>query len=415
MEYGLIGEHLGHSFSPEIHNALGPEPYVLQEIPRGELAAFLRERPFKGINVTIPYKEAVLPWLDALSPTAQLTGAVNTIVQENGRLTGYNTDVDGFAALARHTGISLRDRQVVILGKGGAAKAVSVAARALGAKSILQAVRQPQGPEQIPLAPSPQMQAADVLVNATPVGMFPDGNAHLPDLGAMPALQGVLDCIYNPLQSHLVLDAREKGIPAAGGLYMLVAQACRARELFLSQELSPGTVDDAYTRLWSRKCNVVLCGMPSAGKSTVGRILAERTGRRFVDTDRLVEEKAGCRISAIFSREGEQAFRRLEAGAVAEISTRQGLVIATGGGTVLAAGNLRQLKMNGRIFLLQRSLAHLMPTQDRPLSRSREDLAALYRVRMPLYRQAADVCIDNDGDFERTMDALLSEILVDER
>lgn len=406
MEYALLGEHLGHSFSPELHTLLGLSGYGLQELSPEELPAFLRAFPLKGANVTIPYKKAVIPYLDHLSESARLTGAVNTIVRTAEGLTGYNTDFDGFLTMARSAGISFRRASVLILGAGGAACAVAAAVRSEGAAELRFAVRTPKTPEQLPLSEPECYADADILVNCTPVGMYPDVASAPVDLGCFERLSGVLDCIYNPIRTNLVLDAQAAGIPAAGGLYMLVGQAFRAEELFLGHSLDPALLEETYRKLLNRKRNIVLCGMPSSGKSTIGKVLATRLGCAFADTDALIRERTGKTVEAIFAESGEAGFRRLEAEAVAEVSTRQGIVISTGGGTVMFPDNVRALKRNGVLCFLDRKLERLMPTGDRPLSRDPESLRQLYEQRLPVYRSVADVSVYNDGSMPQAVDYL---------
>ncbi|MBQ7269825.1 MAG: hypothetical protein IJS62_08255 [Bacteroidales bacterium] len=406
MEYALIGEHLGHSFSPELHALLGLEGYGLQELSPAELPAFMRHFPLSGANVTIPYKKAVIPYLDQLSESARLTGAVNTIVRGPEGLTGYNTDFDGFLAMARKAGIPLRGCSVLILGAGGAAAAVAAAVRSEGAEEVRFAVRTPRSEDQLPLDEPERYADADILVNCTPVGMHPDVASVPVDLGGFDHLSGVLDCIYNPIRTNLVLDAQAAGIPAAGGLYMLVGQAFRAEEFFLGHPLDPALLEESYRKLLNRKRNIVLCGMPSSGKSTIGKVLATRLGCAFADTDALVCERTGKSVEALFAEGGEACFRRLEAEAVAEVSTRQGMVISTGGGTVMFPKNVRALKRNGVLCFLDRKLELLMPTGDRPLSRDPESLLQLYEQRLPVYRSVAEVSVYNDGSLAQAVDYL---------
>lgn len=424
MEYGLIGEHLGHSFSKEIHGRLSERPYELQEIPRDSLAKFLTSREFKGINVTIPYKEAVLPLLDFVSPEARQIGAVNTIVNRDGRLFGYNTDYFGFSALADRLRIDFKGKRVLILGAGGAAKTVAAVAADRSAASVTHAVRRPKAPGQIPLSslgsessykdviPGPKGVipgwTGDLVVNCTPAGMFPHEEERIIDLGALPQLEGAIDLIYNPLRTDLILDALSRGVPAEGGLYMLVAQAVKAREYF---DGIPGPAgDDIFESLLRAKRNIVLIGMPASGKSTIGKALSEKTGRPFADTDSLIVQKAGKPIPQIFAEEGEAAFRALESEMIRELSPRTGLVIATGGGAVLDPQNVRRLSRNGLLCFIRRDPERLLSTADRPLSSSREAMLALYESRREAYRRATERVIDNNGSLEealRQFDALI--------
>ena len=410
MEFGLIGEHLGHSFSREIHGMLTDAPYELRELRPDELAKFFKDREFRGINVTIPYKRAVMPHLDVIAESARHTGAVNCIANDGGRLYGHNTDYDGFIALARHAGIDFSGADVVILGAGGAASAVAAAARAMGAASVRNAVRNVRTPEQLPICQPESWSDCEILVNATPVGMYPDWNSSPADISALPRLRGVLDCIYNPLRTRLVLDAQERGIPAEGGLYMLVGQAVRARELFDGTALPADSCQTVYDRILRSKRNLVLCGMPSSGKSSAGRGLASRCGRRFIDTDDIIALQAGMEIPEIFAREGEDGFRRRETAAIESIAPEQGLIIATGGGAVLKEENVRLLRHNGIICLLERELELLTPTADRPLSQDRNALISLYTKRLPYYEKAAELKVSNNGPLPATIEELLNYV-----
>ena len=409
MEFGLIGEHLGHSFSREIHGMLTDAPYELKELPPEELPAFLSARDFRGINVTIPYKRAVMPHLDSIAESASACNAVNAIVNSEGKLSGYNTDFDGFIALARHAGIDFNGANVVILGAGGAASAVAAAAWKMGAASVRNAVRTIRTPEQLPLDRPELWSDCEVLVNATPVGMYPDWQSTPVDIATLPRLRGVLDCIYNPIRTRLVLDAQERGIPAEGGLYMLVAQAVRARELFDCCSIPDNVCEDIYGRILHSKRNLVLTGMPSCGKSTVGRKLASLTGRRFVDTDEVIVTHAGMEISDIFAAEGESGFRKRETAAIESLAPEQGLIIATGGGAIMKPENVRLLRHNGIICLLQRDLGLLVPTDGRPLSRDRAALQSLYDRRLPFYLKAAELTVDNNGPLEHTVEELMKQ------
>lgn len=380
---------------------LSPDPYELHEVAPGGLASFLKARDFKGINVTIPYKQAVIPYLDSLSESALRTGAVNTIVNENGRLTGHNTDYDGFIALARLAGIDFNGADTVIFGAGGAAKAIAAASLAMGASRVRFAARRPSGPDCVPIQDTGAYKDCNILLNATPVGMYPALDGELPSPSLFPELRGVLDCVYNPLRTRLVLAAQALGIPAEGGLMMLVAQACRARELFRpDEELPSGKAEEIYGKILRSRRNIVLCGMPGSGKSTVGRILASLTGRRVVDTDEAVVLQAGMEIPEIFAREGEQGFRRRESAAIESVAPEQGLIISVGGGAVMFEENVKRLKMNGLLVMLDRRPELLEVGGGRPLSADRAALDALYLKRMPVYRKVADVIIENNGPLE---------------
>jgi shikimate dehydrogenase len=411
MTYGLIGERLGHSFSRIIQEYLTGEPYELKELRPEELGVFLRHEPFRGVNVTIPYKQAVIQYLDELAPSARLTGAVNVILRgTDGRLTGHNTDYDGFLAMAGAAGVRLQGSRVLILGAGGAAAAVEAAVRSEGASCVAFAVRHDFGPARLPLSDPSTFRDYEVVVNATPVGMYPDIQGKPLDISLMPHLRGVLDCVYNPICTRLVLDARERGIPAAGGLMMVVAQAVRAAELFHSTVFPEGTVERVYRWLLAGRRNIVLTGMPSSGKTTVGKLLAERLGLRFTDTDDVVRTYADASIPEIFARQGEEGFRRLESAAIESLAGEQGLVIATGGGAVLNPENVRSLRQNGVLLFLDRDPGMLRPTADRPLSASRSELESLYIKRLPVYIKSADCRISNDGTPEEAVERIMTII-----
>ena len=409
MEYGLIGEHLGHSFSKNIHGMLSADPYDLVELERVALEPFLKAADFKGINVTIPYKEAVMPFLDSISKPAMAIGAVNTIVNRDGRLFGYNTDYGGLMEMARNSGIEFRGRSVLILGAGGAAKTAASVASDLGASTVTMSSRHP-GPGQLSLETLARKEypGIHIIINATPVGMYPRNDGRVAPLELFPDLQGVLDCVYNPLRTNLVLDALERGIPAVGGLSMLVYQACLARELFTGETVEREVWDSIQDSISSSKENIVLCGMPSSGKTTIGRALARKTDREVVDTDQLVRSAQGKEIPEIFRTQGEAAFREMETEAIASVAPRQGLIISVGGGAVMNPLNVHLLKMNGRIVFIDRPLELLTPTSDRPLTSDIEKLKAIYAVRRPVYQEAADCVVVNDGTPRQCVEKILN-------
>ncbi len=377
---------------------LSGDPYELVEIERSALDAFMHKADFKGINVTIPYKEAVMPYLDTISGPALKIGAVNTIVNKDGRLFGYNTDFGGLLEMARNTGIDFKGRGVLVLGAGGAAKTAAAVAQELGASSVTQSSRHP-APGQLSLLTLAQEShpGINIIINATPVGMYPHNDGRIAPLDLFPDLQGVLDCVYNPLRTNLVLDALERGIPAAGGLSMLVYQACLAREYFTGETVEREVWDRILRSISASKENIVLCGMPSSGKTTMGKLLAQQMGREVVDTDQLIRQKAGVEIAEIFSTQGEAAFRKMETEAIASIAPSQGLIVSVGGGAVMNHLNVHLLKMNGKVVFIDRPLELLVPTSDRPLSSDIDKLKAMYGVRRPVYQKAADFTVVNDG------------------
>ena len=397
MIYGLIGEHLGHSFSAEIHARLGEEPYELRELPPEQVGEFLRKGDFRGINVTIPYKQAVMPYLDEISGTARAIGAVNTIVRRQGKLYGDNTDAAGLMLLLRQTGADLRGKKVLILGTGGTSRTALYTARMLGASAVIRVSRTAREDAVTYEQAASEHRDAQILINTTPCGMYPRGGECPLDPADYPGLEAVADVIYNPLRTRLVLKARQLGIPAEGGLIMLTAQAVRAAELFREKTYPEGTAERICRELLREKENMVLIGMPGSGKSTLSGALRQRTGRPAADTDELIRERAGKSIPEIFREDGEKAFRDLESAVIAEVSARGGQIIATGGGAVLRQENVTALKQNGRLILLERPAEQLTATPDRPLADTQEKMERLRREREPVYRAAADCTVRLDG------------------
>ena len=393
MKYGLIGEKLGHSFSREIHEKLGRYPYELCEIPKDGLDAFLSARDFAGINVTIPYKTDVIPYLSETSDLAREVGAVNTIVNRNGKLYGDNTDVWGLIALIRRMRPDLSGMTVLILGTGGTSRAALAAAKALHAKNAVRVSRTGKDGAVTYEEAYRDFSDAEFLINTTPVGMFPHAGTSPVDLTRFPRLCGVVDAIYNPLNTRLLLDARKRGIKAENGLYMLVAQAMKSAELFTGEPIGDEVTERIYAELLFEKRNIVLIGMPGSGKSTVGLLLSDKLGRPFVDTDGEIVRRAGIPITEIFATRGEPAFRDLESEVIRDVSKTGGKVIATGGGAILREENLAELKSNGVSVFLDRPLCDLLPTSDRPLANQTEKIKALYAVRRPLYESAADLTV----------------------
>ncbi len=396
MKCGLLGHHLGHSYSPQIHSHLGDYTYALYEKEPEELGDFLQNGDFTGLNVTMPYKMAVIPFLDERSPEAQRLGAVNTIVRKGGKLLGHNTDYIGFQSLLRHSGLSPAGKKCLVLGSGGASKVAVAVLAELGAEVVL--VSRSGEDHYGNLI---RHSDAAIIVNATPVGMYPHTGVSPVDLGAFPHLEGVLDMVYNPARTQLLLDAEKRGIVAENGLWMLVAQAKAAAECFTGQSICDETIKEIHRILKNQMENIVLIGMPGCGKSTVGRLLAELCGRPFVDADAEIEKLAKKSIPQIFAEDGEAVFRTLETQVLAELGKRSNLVIATGGGCVTREENYPLLHQNGTIYWLRRDLEKL-PTEGRPLSQS-NDLQVMYAARAPLYARFADYHIDNNGAIEKAV------------
>lgn len=398
MQFGLIGEKLGHSYSKEIHNLIADYGYELREVKREELGAFMTERAFSGINVTIPYKKSVMDYLDVISDDAKKIGAVNTVVNRDGKLYGYNTDFYGLKALLIHNGVSVRNKKVLILGSGGTSDTAYNVVTGLNAKEAIKVSRTKKDGFVTYDEAARLHSDADVIINATPVGMYPDDDGVPVNIGLFPSLSAVIDAIYHPLRTNLVSDAEKRGIKACGGLYMLVAQAVYAAALFENKKPDENLIDDVYGKILNDKRNIVLIGMPSSGKTTIGKALAARMGKRFADTDELIVGTTGKSIPEIFEKEGEKVFREIEKKVICDIAVNDGTVIATGGGVILDEKNVLALKRNGVIVYLDRKIDNLIATDSRPLSSNDDDLKKLYAKRKPLYEKYAEITIDDNDD-----------------
>ena len=410
MRCGLLGEKLGHSFSKEIHERLGRYSYELFEVPREGLDAFLTARDFDGINVTIPYKRSVIPYLAGMSARAEAIGAVNTIVNRGGKLWGDNTDFGGLAALIKCMGLDLAGKTVLIAGTGGTSRTAKAVAEALGARAVHRLSRSGREGALTYEEAYTADRGETVLIHTTPAGMFPDVEGICVELDRLPGLEGVVDVVYNPLTTRLVREARAKGIPAENGLYMLVAQAVLAAEAFTGESLGPEVTERIYRELRFEKRSIVLTGMPGSGKSTLGALLSAKTGRPLVDTDAEIVRRAGMPITEIFKTRGEAVFRDMESDVIRELSASGGKLIATGGGAVLRRENVDALKQNGTVVFLDRPLAALLPTEDRPLADDVNKIKALYETRCPIYTAAADVTVPVAGTPEETADAILEKL-----
>ncbi|MBO7245347.1 MAG: AAA family ATPase [Clostridia bacterium] len=411
MKYGLIGEKLGHSFSPDIHKRLATSDYVLKEIPRDTLGEFLAKKEFVGVNVTIPYKQDVIPYLHYISDSAQYIGAVNVIVNKDGVLHGYNTDFYGLKALVLKTAGDISGKKVLILGTGGTSRTALAVAKALGASRIDRVGRtEKEGCVTYAFAYE-HLSDSEIIINTTPVGMFPECDAAPIDINAFPNLQGVVDVVFNPISTNLVLSAQAKGIPAMGGLYMLVYQAVAASELFANVKYEESIIENIYKELKSSKQNIVLTGMPGCGKSTVGRLLAEKTGREFYDIDTEIVKQAGMEITEIFETRGEKAFRDMETETAKRLSTLSGVVISCGGGTVLRDENVNALRRNGVICFIDRPLNELIPTEDRPLALSKADIEKRYNERIDRYISTCHIRIPVEGDANSVAQKIGKEFL----
>ncbi len=409
---GLIGNPLAHSWSPEIHRFLISADYKLWELEEDELEEFFRRRDFDGINVTIPYKSTVIQYLNEVDETAERIGAVNCIINRDGKLKGYNTDIAGLMLLAETNGADPGSGraaigETAILGSGGASKAAAEVCRLKGWPYHIVS-RKPDG---ISISYEDLWQMRDrvtLIINATPIGMFPDMKEMPVDPADFPALKYVIDIVANPVRTSLVYEAECLGINACGGLGMLIGQALAADELFCDCTLDAGLIDKCRDELLRERQNIVLIGMPSAGKTTIGRLLAKRLGREFCDMDELIVRRTGMQISEYFARNGEAAFRKIESDICRALQERQGIVIASGGGVVKDSDNMRALAHSGLIVWLDRDLSKLTPTDSRPLSSNMDDLLRLYEERRTLYAKWSDIRIDNAGSPEETADRILT-------
>lgn len=408
MEYGLIGERLGHSFSKFIHAELADYDYELVELNKDELQSFILGKGFKGINVTIPYKEAVIPMLDHIDEAAREIGAVNTIVNRDGVLEGYNTDAAGLMALLDKNSISLKGRKVLILGTGGTSKTAWYVAHKLEASEVFKVSRSGNDGALTYEEAYSGHKDAEVIINTTPCGMFPNIDGLAADISGFSRLKAVVDVIYNPLNTSLVISAERAGITACGGLYMLVAQGAYACAHFTgTQTPAECDIDRIFEKMTRQFQNIVLTGMPSSGKSTVGRKLSKRLGMEFADTDELITARIQMPIAEYFAKYGEQSFRKVESEVITEVSGKRGMVIATGGGVVLDPANITALKHNGMIVFIDRPLRSLICTKDRPLSSDPEKLQKLYEVRYPLYTKYADLTIDGDHTVAQNVELII--------
>ena len=403
--YGLIGAKLGHSYSKIIHEQLAGYQYELIPLPtEAEARAFMEKRAFAAINVTIPYKQLVIPYCDVVDPKAKEIGAVNTIVNRDGKLYGYNTDYTGFSYLARVRGVDFADKTVLILGTGGTHSTVEAVCRDGGAKEILSASRTGKYGA---LTYNEAMRRRDVqiIVNTTPCGMYPNVGQCMLAPTAFPELEAVLDVVYNPFRTELLLRAEEHGVKTAGGFEMLVAQAVYAAQYFTGRFYATDSViPTASRRLQHQLANISLIGMPGCGKSTIGAALAKRLNKTFVDLDEEIERRTGNNIPDIFAHEGEEAFRRYEAKTLADIGKRTGQVIACGGGIIKTPANVHAMRQNGCVLWVQRPLGKLA-TGGRPISQGGAALKQLQAERTPLYRAAAHAVLDNSSTLANAVQA----------
>ncbi|MBR7101833.1 MAG: shikimate dehydrogenase [Clostridia bacterium] len=401
MKYGVIGEHLKHSFSKEIHERIGGYGYDVCEVEPDKVESLLKAAEFSGINVTIPYKEKVIPYLYSVSDRAMAIGAVNTVVNKDGRLYGYNTDYMGLKSLIERNKIDLRGKKAVILGNGGTAKTGYFVLSDMGAKEIVRVGRSKDGAdvtyEELMLYHSD----AEFILNTTPVGMYPKNEGKIINVKDFPNLKGLIDVVYNPIRTNLTLEAAELGIPSESGLYMLVSQAVYASEIFTGQKYGSDLCDKVFKEILKKKENIVLIGMPSSGKTTVGKYLSKVMEREFIDTDEEIIKKIGMDIPSYFAKYGEDSFRQVECDVISDVSKSNGKIISTGGGCILRHENVVNLKQNGRIYFLNRSIDLLTPTSSRPLASDRAAIKRRFEERYEIYKLSADCEIEANGTVEQ--------------
>ena len=411
MQYGLIGEKLSHSFSKEIHESIADYKYELCEIERKNLASFLQKREFCAINVTMPYKKEVIPHLDEISDAANELQAVNVIVNRNGKLYGDNTDYFGMRDLINRANIDISNKKILILGTGGTARTSFIVCKDLGASDVTFVSRDKKAKAITYDEAYSLYSDTEIIINTTPVGMYPNSYSSPIDLNKFSNLCAVFDAVYNPIKTQIVIDAQKRGIYAEGGLYMLVSQAVHAVELFLNTKFDFSKTDEIYKKILTEKENVVLIGMPSSGKTTVGKILANDLKRPIIDLDDEIEKHIGCTIADFFKSHTEKEFRDIETEITKEVSKQTGIVIATGGGCVLRDENVDALRSNGRIYFLDRNIDKLTPTDSRPLATKKEALQKLYEARYKIYTDVSDVKIDGNLSPEEEANIIREEFL----
>ena len=406
MSYGLLGNSISHSFSPKVHNLLGDYSYRLFDVPESDVDSFMRSKEFSGINVTIPYKERVMSYIDELSEEARQIGCVNTVIKRpDGSLYGHNTDCYGFTEALKSANINPSGKKCLVLGSGGASKMVQYALPKLGAREVVVISRSGENNYEN----LDRHYDAELIVNTTPVGMSPNNSAAPISLAPFKALTGVMDLIYNPLKTRLLLEAERLGIPFVNGLYMLVAQAKAAAELFMGESIPDEKIGKVTAKIAERTRNIVLVGMPGCGKSTIAEMLAQKLWRDLIDTDVLVKKYSyGLTPEEVIETDGEAAFRRMEAAAVREAGRKTGMVIATGGGVVVTPENFDELRQNSIVIFLNRPVAELA-TAGRPLSEGGKSNVRLYNTRLPLYQAISDIEI-KINDFVGIDDKILYRI-----
>ena len=405
MKFGLLGRTLGHSFSPRIHSALGNTNYELFEREPSQLQEFFADPELQGINITIPYKVNALEACDVVDPRAERIGCVNTMVRKDGKWHGYNTDYDGFVFTLQHAGIDVASKECIILGDGASSATVHVALEDLGAKNIVHLSR-----KTAPFygdAPN-YYETAQIIINCTPIGMYPHNPANLIDITQFSKLEGVVDLIYNPRRTILLLQAEMMEIPHCDGLPFLVAQGVEAAKHFQGESFDTKEIEQILRDMRREKENIILVGMPGVGKTTVGKALGEEMGRTCVDVDQELEKEIGD-ISTYITEQGEPAFREKESEMIAKLGTQTGLVISTGGGCVTVPKNFAHLRQNGRIYQLTQPIENLSTTGRVLSSGGLDRLRELEEIRTPMYESFAQCIVEHKRNAPETVAAILED------
>lgn len=405
--YKLLGKNVSHSYSQEVHNSLGYD-YKILDLSLSEFREIMEERSFVGVNITMPYKQEALKYLDYIDPAAKKLNVVNTVVHKDNKLYGYNTDYFGLKYLIKFNEIEIKDRNVVILGSGATSKTVKALCQDLGAKNITKVSQ--SNSNHLTYDDLSSVLNYQVLINTTPKEMYPNTEEKIIDLKQFNKLEAVVDVIYNPLKTNLILQAKDLNIKAVGGLEMLVGQAVESSSLFFNKKYPKDTINKVYKKLLLEKSNIVLVGMPTSGKSTIGKALAKSLNKKFIDVDKEIEKKAGNSIKEIFKEKGEAYFRTVESQVIESLSRESNLVIATGGGSVLDQKNVKRLKRNGYLIFIDRPLNLLIAADDRPLSANRINLKNLYQERYNIYKAVSDVTVINDKDLDFVLKKVLEAI-----
>ena len=410
MKYGLIGEKLGHSFSKEIHERIADYKYELCEVAKEDFDEFFKNRDFISINVTIPYKERVIPYLDYIDDIALSIGAVNTVVNKDGKLYGYNTDYYGLKSLIEKRNIDVENKKVLILGTGGTSKTATAVVKTLGAKEIIYASINGEIGTFTYEEVIGKHTDAEVIINTTPCGMYPNNDGLLIDINLFENLVGVVDVVYNPLLTTILQNAKTNNLKYASGLYMLVSQAVYASAIFQDIEVSHDLIDEVFEEIYFQKQNIVLIGMPTCGKTTIGKKLAKELNKTFVDIDTLIEEEIQMPISEFLNKDNEKDFRDIEEKVVERIAKMNNLIISTGGGVIKRQVNIERLKKNGIVVFIDRDVNLLMPASDRPLSSNLNDLKKIYNERYEIYKIAADIVVKNNTKINDVITKIIEEV-----